>query len=103
MATFTYVFAGWNLIKKCAYNTSAYPRPSIFGYPHCFDQFTTLEINNAMASVGDYHKYSIDKKLRWGDQESATLIRCPYCVFRRFVLFTRCNEEEVYRSFILEC
>jgi hypothetical protein len=103
MATFTYVFAGWNLINKCAYNTSAYPRPSIFKYPHCFDQFTTLEINNAMASVGKYYKYTIDKKFRWDDQESGTIInKRPLLCMYPFVLLTRCNKGKVYAGFILE-
>jgi hypothetical protein len=82
LASLKFVFTGWNLIKECAYNTSAYPRPSIFKYPYCFDQYTTWEINDAMASVGDYHKYKIDKKLRWDDKESCIRIsRCPICVF----------------------
>jgi hypothetical protein len=58
---------------KCAYNTSDYPRPSIFKQPQfCFNQTATPEIVKAMSSLGPYHKYRLERALQW-DKDSGII------------------------------
>ena len=56
----------WEQIADCAYNTSQYPRPSIFGLgadnsSSCFDTYATQEVRNAILWAGDYHKFVLDR------------------------------------------
>ena len=59
---------------KCAYNSARYPRTSIFesdnGSRPCYEKHATAAVKEAVQSLGKYHKYMIEKKLRWGDEES---------------------------------
>ena len=52
----------WEQIAECAYNTTLYPRPSIFdNSTGCFDTYATHEVREAILWAGDYHKYVLDK------------------------------------------
>ena len=56
----------WVEIADCAYNTTQYPRPSIFdegkdNSSSCFDTYATQEVRNAILWAGDYHKFVLDR------------------------------------------
>jgi hypothetical protein len=63
-------FSAWNAIFQCAYNTSEYPRPSIYEDPLCYNKSATEDMIKAMASLGPYHKYSLENKLQWKAKET---------------------------------
>ena len=55
-------------IADCAYNTTQYPRPSIFdegghNSSNCFDTYATQEVRSAILWAGDYHKFVLDRTL----------------------------------------
>ena len=69
----------WDDILQCAYNTTKFPRPSIFSPTYnnyandynlndnssastpCFDLHATYEVKESLASIGDYHIFLIDR------------------------------------------
>ena len=68
----------WDDILQCAYNTTKFPRPSIFSPTYtnnygndydynssastpCFDLHATNEVKESLASIGDYHIFLIDR------------------------------------------
>jgi hypothetical protein len=65
--------SGWISIINCAYNTSEYPRPSIYKAPNCYNLHKTDAIDNAMSFLGQYHKFRLEYTLMWDLQETV----CP--------------------------
>ena len=73
------MLAAWEDIVQCAYNTTDFPRPSIFGLTSsrdymsnnielsstaCFDRHATDEVKESLALIGDYHMFLIDRTFR---------------------------------------
>jgi hypothetical protein len=54
----------------CAYNTSEYPRPSIYNQPFCYNNKATQNIVRAMSSLGPYHKQRLESTLQWDAEET---------------------------------
>ena len=69
----------WQEIADCAYNTTQYPRPSIFeggkdNASSCFDTHATQEVRNAILWAGDYHKFVLDRTFTHQEIEVCFLI-----------------------------
>jgi hypothetical protein len=73
LAARTFITA-WNTLFECAYNTSKYPRPSIFGEePFCYRNDTiTTEMDIAVSSLGNFHRYRLEYALKWDPEEYIT-------------------------------
>jgi hypothetical protein len=80
----------WKSIQQCAYNTTSYPRPSIFSKPSCFDQIATKEIKKSVKILGKYHKFMLEKKFSWGPEETYCTNISKKCKKRKTKFQTRC-------------